>query len=106
MTSESKPTITVFEVFERTSDSGRCLARDMRVRWALEEVGQPYEVRPVPFTAMKEFEHSACCAGCADRNRSKNTPNLAACVAHAERRPAIKRTFEVQRAFFDGVAAV
>ncbi len=36
------PTITAFE---SSPDRGRGLARDMRVRWALEEVGQPYEVR-------------------------------------------------------------
>jgi glutathione S-transferase len=34
-------------------------ARDMRVRWALEEVGQPYEVRLVSFGAMKEPAHRA-----------------------------------------------
>jgi len=44
-------TITAFEV---SPDEGRGLARDMRVRWALEEVGQPYEVRLVSFAAMKE----------------------------------------------------
>jgi glutathione S-transferase len=38
------PTITAFE---RSPDRGRGLARDMRVRWALEEVSQPYEVRLV-----------------------------------------------------------
>lgn len=48
------PTITAFE---RSPDGGRGLARDMRVRWALEEVGQPYEVRLVSFKAMKEPEH-------------------------------------------------
>jgi len=36
------PTITAFE---RSPDRGKGLARDMRVRWALEEVGQPYDVR-------------------------------------------------------------
>jgi glutathione S-transferase len=56
MTSAAKPTITAFE---RSPDSGRGLARDMRVRWALEEVGQPYEVRPVSFLAMKEHTHRA-----------------------------------------------
>jgi glutathione S-transferase len=50
------PTITVFE---RSPDGGRGMARDMRVRWALEEVGQPYEVRPVSFKAMKEGAHLA-----------------------------------------------
>jgi len=50
------PTITVFE---RSPDRGKGLARDMRVRWALEEVGQPYEVRLVSFSAMKEPAHRA-----------------------------------------------
>ena len=50
------PTITVFE---RSPDGGKGLARDMRVRWALEEVGQPYEVRLVSFAAMKEPTHRA-----------------------------------------------
>jgi glutathione S-transferase len=50
------PTITAFE---RSPDGGRGLARDMRVRWALEEVGQPYEVRLVSFGAMKEPAHRA-----------------------------------------------
>ena len=48
------PTITVFEA---SPDRGRGLARDMPVRWALEEVGQPYEVRRVSFSAMKEAAH-------------------------------------------------
>jgi glutathione S-transferase len=50
------PTITAFE---QSPDRGRGLARDMRVRWALEEVGQPYEVRLVSFAAMKESAHRA-----------------------------------------------
>jgi glutathione S-transferase len=50
------PTITAFE---RSPDRGRGLARDMRVRWALEEVGQPYEVRLLSFKAMKEPAHLA-----------------------------------------------
>ena len=41
-------TITI-TAFERSPDGGKGLARDTRVRWALEEVGQPYEVRPVSF---------------------------------------------------------
>lgn len=52
----TSPTITAFE---RSPDRGRGLARDMRVRWALEEVGQPYEVRLVSFTAMKQSAHRA-----------------------------------------------
>lgn len=43
--------------FERSPDGGKGLARDTRVRWALEEVGQPYEVRPVSFREMKEPAH-------------------------------------------------
>lgn len=50
------PTITAFE---RSPDGGSGLARDVRVRWALEEVGQPYEVRFVSFAAMKEPAHRA-----------------------------------------------
>jgi len=50
------PTITAFE---RSPDRGRGLARDMRVRWALEEVGLPYAVRLVSFAAMKEPAHRA-----------------------------------------------
>jgi glutathione S-transferase len=51
-------TITI-TAFERSPDGGKGLARDMRVRWALEEVGQPYEVRLVSFRAMKETAHLA-----------------------------------------------
>jgi glutathione S-transferase len=45
--------------FERSPDGGKGLARDTRVRWALEEAGQPYEVRFVSFAAMKESAHLA-----------------------------------------------
>jgi glutathione S-transferase len=51
-------TITI-TAFERSPDGGKGLARDTRVRWALEEVGQPYEVRLVSFRAMKEPAHVA-----------------------------------------------
>jgi len=51
-------TITI-TAFERSPDGGRGLARDTRVRWALEEVGQPYDVRLVSFGAMKEPAHLA-----------------------------------------------
>ena len=51
-------TITI-TAFERSPDGGKGLARDTRVRWALEEVGQPYEVRLVSFQAMKEPAHLA-----------------------------------------------
>jgi len=50
------PTITAFE---SSPDRGRGLARDMRVRWALEEVGQPYDVRLLSFQAMKQPAHLA-----------------------------------------------
>jgi glutathione S-transferase len=50
----SVPTITAFA---QSPDRGRGLARDMPVRWALEEVGQPYEVRLVSFSEMKEPAH-------------------------------------------------
>ncbi|MBW7975077.1 glutathione S-transferase family protein [Bradyrhizobium sp. BR 10289] len=50
------PTITAFE---SSPDRGRGQARDMRVRWALEEVGQPYDVRLVSFAAMKQPAHLA-----------------------------------------------
>ena len=51
-------TITI-TAFERSPDGGKGLARDTRVRWALEEVGQPYEVRLVSFAALKEPRHLA-----------------------------------------------
>lgn len=51
-------TITI-TAFERSPDGGQGMARDMRVRWALEEVGQPYDVRLLSFNAMKESAHLA-----------------------------------------------
>ena len=51
-------TITI-TAFERSPDGGKGLARDTRVRWALEEVSQPYDVRLVSFVAMKEPAHLA-----------------------------------------------
>jgi glutathione S-transferase len=53
---DMKPTITAFE---RSPDRGRGLARDTRIRWALEEVGQPYEVRLLSMPAMKQPAHLA-----------------------------------------------
>jgi glutathione S-transferase len=47
----------VITAFERSPDGGQGLARDTRVRWALEEVGQPYEVRLVSFRAKQEPAH-------------------------------------------------
>ncbi len=56
MTKPGNPTITVFE---RSPDGGKGLARDTRVRWAFEEVGQPYDVRLASFAEMKEPTHLA-----------------------------------------------
>lgn len=50
------PTITAFE---RSPDGGKGLSRDTRVRWALEEVGQTYDVRLVSFPALKQPAHRA-----------------------------------------------
>ena len=50
------PTITAFEA---SPDRGQGLARDTRVRWALEEVGQAYDVRLVSFAEMKQPAHLA-----------------------------------------------
>ncbi|MET0249905.1 MAG: glutathione S-transferase N-terminal domain-containing protein [Sphingobium sp.] len=49
----------IITAFERSPDGGQGLARDTRVRWALEEVGQPYDVRLVSFPALKEAAHLA-----------------------------------------------
>jgi len=51
-------TITI-SAFEKSPDGGKGLARDTRVRWALEEVGEPYAVRLLSFAAMKEPAHLA-----------------------------------------------
>src|SRR6185503_9048396 len=50
------PTITAFAA---SPDRGQGMARDMPVRWAFEEVGQPYDVRLVSFKQMKEPAHLA-----------------------------------------------
>ena len=49
----------IITAFEHSPDGGKGLARDARVRWALEEVGLPYDVRLVSFRAMKEPAHLA-----------------------------------------------
>jgi glutathione S-transferase len=51
-----QPTITAFA---QSPDRGRGLARDMAVRWALEEVGHPYQVRLLSFAQLKEPAHLA-----------------------------------------------
>ena len=53
-------TITI-TAFERSPDGGKGLARDTRVRWALEEVGQPYKVRGV-FVQCAERARASCAA--------------------------------------------
>lgn len=53
------PAVPILTAFENSPDRGRGLARDMRVRWALEEVGQSYDVRLLSFHAMKEPAHLA-----------------------------------------------
>ena len=55
----SVPAIPTITAFERSPDGGKGLARDTRVRWALEEVGQSYDVRLVSFTEMKAPAHRA-----------------------------------------------
>ncbi|MDE9451540.1 glutathione S-transferase [Aliiroseovarius sp. Z3] len=52
--SAERPTITAFEA---SPDKGAGLARDLRIRWALEEVGQPYDARLVTFEDMKQAPH-------------------------------------------------
>lgn len=53
------PSIPTITAFEASPDEGRGLARDMRVRWALEEAGQPYDVQLVSFAEMKQPAHLA-----------------------------------------------
>ena len=115
------PTITAFA---QSPDRGRGLARDMHVRWALEEVCQPYDVRLVSFGLMKEsthralhpfgqiptyeegdltlFESGAIVLHIAERHAGllDGYPNLAAYVARSEARPAFKRAFAAQLAVF------
>ena len=59
MSSQRIPLTPTITAFEASPDRGQGLARDTRVRWALEEVGQPYEVHLVSFRAMKESAHLA-----------------------------------------------
>ncbi|EZP71771.1 Glutathione S-transferase [Sphingomonas paucimobilis] len=51
-------TITI-TAFEQSPDRGQGLARDMPVRWALEEAGLPYAVRLLSFDALKQPAHLA-----------------------------------------------
>ena len=47
----------VITAWDRSPDGGMGLARDTRVRWALEEVCQPYEVRLVSLWAKTQPAH-------------------------------------------------
>jgi glutathione S-transferase len=47
----------IISCFEKSPDGGKGLARDTRVRWALEEVGVPYTIRPLSFASLKEADH-------------------------------------------------
>ena len=76
--------------FERSPDGGKGLPRDTRVRWALEEVGQPYEVRLVSLLGLKS-------SGILDEY-----PNLAGYLARGGTRPAYKRAFAAQLAVDTG----
>src|SRR6195256_82506 len=58
-TTRSLPMTPTITACERSPDRGKGQARDMRARWALEEVGQPYDVRLVSFSEMKEPAHCA-----------------------------------------------
>ena len=51
--------VPIITAFEQSPDRGKGQARDMRVRWALEEAGQPYDVRLISFREMKEPAHRA-----------------------------------------------
>lgn len=47
----------IITAFATSPDEGQGLARDMRVRWALEELKQAYDVRLMSFEALKQPEH-------------------------------------------------
>lgn len=49
----------IITAFATSPDRGRGLARDMTVRWALEEVGLAYDVELLTFAEMKEERHLA-----------------------------------------------
>ena len=51
-----RPTVTGFF---KSPDEGKGMARDFRVRWALEEAERPYDMRFVPMGDLKKPEHVA-----------------------------------------------
>lgn len=59
MASMTGPSLPIITGFANSLDRGKGLARDMRVRWALEEVGQPYEMRLLPWDKFKDQDHLA-----------------------------------------------
>ena len=65
-------TITI-SAFERSPDGGKGLARDTRVRWALEEAGLPYQVRFVSFRALKLSGKKGRTGVSSSEARSRNT---------------------------------
>ena len=88
------PTLTAFKA---APDRGRGLARDMRVRWAFEEVGQPYEVRLVTFEQMKEPAHMALTPSARSRPMRRVTwrsssPGPSSCTSPRLRRVCYPKT--------------
>ena len=84
---EAAMTITI-TAFERSPDGGKGLARDTRVRWALEEVGHPYEVRLGSFRAMKEPAHLALHPfGAFDAQLAVYTANIDRLNPHSSLKP-------------------
>ncbi|HGM5880685.1 MAG: glutathione S-transferase family protein [Stenotrophomonas maltophilia] len=49
----------ILTAFATSPDRGQGLARDMRVRWALEELGVAYDVQLLTFAEMKQPAHLA-----------------------------------------------
>src|SRR5260221_60530 len=105
----------VITAFERSPDGGKGLARDTSVRWALEEVGQPYEDRLVHLSARlgeADWLDGAFSAGdlmmasvllrLRPSGLLDEFPKLAAYVARGEARPAYERAFAAQRAINAG----
>src|SRR5947199_98350 len=98
------PTITAFK---QSPDRGRGLARDMRVRWALEEVGQAYDVRLLMFKDMKEPAHLALHPFGQIPTYEEGDPTLfrpGASVLHLAE-PAYKPAFAAQLAVFKAASS-
>src|SRR5712664_3424962 len=90
-------TITI-TAFERSPDGGKGLARDTRVRWALEEVGLPYEVRLVSFRTMRK-----AISPYSRQGRSCSTsPSAVRAAAGRCQRPGARHHMDVCRAQHGG----